>query len=89
MSHLEINLELCRALGIDTAKTTKVVLTIEAGKLPMIEVHRFVKLDDADKLQTAITMLQLKPAEPPEEVKPLVYPRGGFLPPGKTYRVGE
>ena len=38
----EINTELCTALGVDTKWVSKVVLTIEGGKLPTVEVTKHV-----------------------------------------------
>ena len=38
----EINAELCTALGVDTKWVSKVVLTIEGGKLPTVEVTKHV-----------------------------------------------
>lgn len=64
----EINVELCRALGItDISRLTKVVLTIKVGELPQLTLHRLVINEAAeqaaDRLQTAVECLQLKPAE--------------------------
>ena len=38
----EISIELCTALGVDTKWVSKVVLTIEGGKLPTVEVTKHV-----------------------------------------------
>lgn len=60
MTLTELNLDLCRALGIrDPAKVHSVDLQIRPGRLPLLIVQRHVAT--ADGLQTAVEMLDLKP----------------------------
>ena len=65
MSPTEINLEICRAIGIDPKTVSKVVLTLEPGELPTVVVTRCATPADADGLRTAVEMLQLVPQPPP------------------------
>jgi hypothetical protein len=58
----ELNTDLARALGVhEPGKASRVTLTIEPGALPQVEVRRWVK--NADGLQTAVEMLQLRPQD--------------------------
>ena len=59
MTLAELNMDLCRALGIrDPEKVHSVDLQIRAGRLPLLIVERHVM--SADGLQTAVEMLDLK-----------------------------
>lgn len=65
-----INLQLCRALGIaDTSLIAKVQLTLEPGKPPQLLVHRILVNDSAtkaaDRIQDVVQRLQLSPVEAP------------------------
>ena len=65
-STIEINAELCRALGIhDLRDVCEVVLTLAPGKLPSIVVRRVQAPDEgrivAEQLGAAVQRLQLKP----------------------------
>lgn len=61
MNHRDINIEICRTLKLDPATVIKMVLTIEPGKLPAIEVTRMVSAADVDRLRTVVEVLQLAP----------------------------
>lgn len=60
MNHVQrLNADLARALGVsDTSNVTRIVLTLEPGVLPRVEVSRFVR--SADGLQTAVEVLRLR-----------------------------
>lgn len=59
MNHVQINTEICRALGIDPKTAQKVVITLEPGHFPMIAVTRPVHPSDVDRLVTAVDVLRL------------------------------
>jgi hypothetical protein len=70
-SLFDVQEALCRALGFDLDKfkgVTKLVLTIEAGKSPVVMVERDLLVDGqgvvvADRLQTVCEMYRLEPVE--------------------------
>lgn len=56
----QLNVDLCRALGIrDPENVHSVDLQIRPGKLPLLIVQRHVM--NGDGLRTAVEMLDLKP----------------------------
>lgn len=68
-SHLSVNRELARALGVtDTSDVTKITLTLSPLNLPRIEVHRVVLPKSgasmADGIATVVDALQLEPKTP-------------------------
>lgn len=70
MNALQINNELCRALGIvDMRHVSKVELILKAGELPTVLVHRIVLPKEGgavfDGLATVVDRLQLKPTPAP------------------------
>lgn len=42
-THREINVDLCRALGVDPATTQRLVLVLDARGLPRIRITRLVR----------------------------------------------
>lgn len=53
----DINTEIVRALKIDAKLVRKIVITLEAGAAPTVEVHKY--LNTADGFVTAVEMMQL------------------------------
>lgn len=59
MSVTQLNLDLCRALGVkDPEQASAVTLEIRPGQMPRVIVERVLKT--ADGLQTAAAQLRLK-----------------------------
>lgn len=46
----DINLDLCKALGIDPSECTEITLNFHTDRPPSITVTRYVTLEQADKL---------------------------------------
>lgn len=59
----EINTELCNALGVGTTLVSKVVLTIDGGELPIIEVCKHVI--DTQEIKEVLQKYQLVPVGQP------------------------
>ena len=69
-SATEVNLELCRALGIqDVHSIAMVHITLVPGKFPQLLVTRHLSRHDgaavADRLTTVVDRLQLQPTPAP------------------------
>jgi hypothetical protein len=56
---MDLNLEICRALKIDTKNVMKVVITLLPSQKPTIEVTRYVAATDTDALHTLVEVLEL------------------------------
>lgn len=65
MSAITVNIEICRALGLDPKTTSRVEIVIEPGQLPRMLVQRRVTAADVDKLATVVEQLRLKPSTDP------------------------
>jgi hypothetical protein len=61
MSVNDINIEFCKAFGVDPERVFKIVVTLEAAKLPELIVWKHGANTDADKFATVIERLQLRP----------------------------
>lgn len=61
MTPNQINVEICRALGVSPSEVQKLVLVVEPGKFPVIHITRLQKARDVDGLHTLVQMLELKP----------------------------
>lgn len=61
MTANEINIALCRAIGVDPADAASVTLRITPGALPMVEVRSFIRQADADALREVVERFELAP----------------------------
>ncbi len=60
MSIQQINLEMCKALGLDAKTTARVEIVLSPTELPTVVVYRHLKPSDVDRLQTVIEQMRLK-----------------------------
>lgn len=56
----EVNTALCEALGLDPKRIAKITVTMEAGRVPIAVVERFV-IDAADVTALCDEWRELKP----------------------------
>lgn len=66
-SRSDINTQLCKALGLDHTRVTKVVLTLQLGELPQLAVTKYVL--SAEGLREAVQRLRLVPADDESEAQ--------------------
>lgn len=67
LSVVDLNLALAKALGVTDMKVTKIVLTIQAGDLPVVQV--FKPLFVTDDFETVMESYGLIPSKQPPEPK--------------------
>lgn len=60
-----LGVELCTALGLDHRAVRRLVLTVNAGALPILEVT-YTVVDTADAIGEVVRRYQLLELEPPE-----------------------